>query len=405
MNSYRRMAIILTLTAFTFCSAGAQAQKDQTESNDRERAEALQLFEAHKMPEAAALLEKVAARRPNDVVVAERLGVALLDRASTQTDPAKRKADRLAARASLLHAKQLGDNSDLCRVLLDGIPEDGSESPFSTNTEVQAAMQRGEALFAKGDFDGAIAQYSLALQLDPKLYLAAVYAGDMYFRQHKPDQAGQWFARAIQIDPNQEVAYRYWGDTLLQQGRMKEARDKYIQGVVADPYMNTSWGGLNQWVRANGVTYNKIKIQLPTPPTTDEKGHTDLTMNVNEFNADSIGTTSWLAYSITRGVWQREKFASEFPNEKTYRHSLKEEVDGLSSAIAVFIANQKKTPQDKPDSRLLLLSKLKADGMLEPYVLLMLPDAGIAKDYPAYRAAHRDKLIAFVDKYLVPAAK
>jgi tetratricopeptide (TPR) repeat protein len=404
MNSYRRLAIILTLTAFTFCSAGAQAQKEQTESNDAERAEAMQLFEAHKMPEAAALLEKVAARRPNDLVVAERLGVALLDRAATQTDPAKRKADRLAARASLLHAKQLGDNSDLCRVLLSGIPEDGSESPFSTKTEVQAAMQRGEALFAKGDFDGAIAQYSLALQLDPKLYLAAVYAGDMNFRQHKPDQAAQWFARAIQIDPNQETAYRYWGDTLLQQGRMKEARDKYIQGVVADPYRQTTWGGLNQWVRANGVKYNQIQMKLPQPPTTNAQGQTNITVDPNSLKDGGDGA-AWLAYSMSRALWQGEKFAKEFPAEKTYRHSLKEEVDALSVAVSVFDQENKKRLQGEPDPRLVLLSKLKADGMLEPYVLLMLPDAGIAKDFPAYQAAHRDKLLAFVDQYVVPPAK
>jgi len=355
------------------------------------------------MPEAAALLEKVAARRPNDVVAQESLGVALLGRSSTQTDPAKRKADRLQARAALLRAKELGDNSDLCRVLLSGIPEDGSESPFSANREVQAAMERGEALFAKGDFDGAIRQYSLALDMDPKLYRAAVYIGDMYFRQQQAEKAGEWFARAIQIDPNQEVAYRYWGDALLGQRRMKEAREKYLQGVVADPYKQTTWGGLNNWVKQNGVSYNKISMQLPKPPAVDAKGQTNITVDPNSLK-NTGDSAAWLAYSMSRALWQRDKFAKEFPAEKTYRHSLKEEVDALNAAVSVFDQNQKKNPAADADARLVLLSKLKADGMLEPYVLLMLPDAGIAQDYPAYRATHRDQLIGFVDKYVVPAA-
>jgi hypothetical protein len=38
------------------------------------------------------------------------------------------------------------------------------------------------------------------------------------------------------------------------------------------------------------------------------------------------------------------------------------------------------------------------------FVLLMHPDQEIARDYEAYQAAHRDKLMEFLDKYLVPEA-
>jgi hypothetical protein len=37
-------------------------------------------------------------------------------------------------------------------------------------------------------------------------------------------------------------------------------------------------------------------------------------------------------------------------------------------------------------------------------VLLIKPDAEIARDYTAYETAHRDKLIQLLDKYLVPPA-
>lgn len=39
--------------------------------------------------------------------------------------------------------------------------------------------------------------------------------------------------------------------------------------------------------------------------------------------------------------------------------------------------------------------------MLEPYVLLSAADDGIARDYPAYRAAHRDRLHAYVERYVL----
>ena len=383
--------------------AGLAAQTQQQPVDDPERQEGLRLYKEHKMPEAAALLEKVAARRPNDAVVHEALGSALLSRAETLPDPALRKADRLHARAELLHARELGDNSDLCRVLLAMIPEDGADITYSESKDVQDAMGRGETSFAKGDFDQAIEEYSRALEMDPKLYLAAVYVGDMYFRQNKMEQAGEWFARAVQIDPNKEVAFRYWGDSLLHQGKMKEARAKYIEGVLADPYQHTSWGGLNNWVKTNNLSYKKVvAIQLPKAPVSDAQGHTNITIDPATLGKKD-GGEAWMMYSMERALWQGEKFSKEYPKEKTYRHSLKEEASALSLTATVFDENQRRKKIKEPDPSLVFLSQLKSNGMIEPYVLIVLPDGGIAQDYAAYRDANRDKLSAFIDQYILPS--
>src|SRR5215469_8507824 len=277
-------------------NAGVAAQTKDQPVDDPERQEGLRLYKEHKMPEAAALLEKVAARRGNDAVVHEALGSALLSRAETLLDPARRKADRLHARKELLRAKELGDNSDLCRVLLAMISEDGADIAYSESKDVQDAMARGETAFAKGDFDQAIQEYSRALEMDPKLYFAAVYVGDMYFRQKKMDEAGEWFARAVQIDSNKEVAYRYWGDSLLLQGKMKDARAKYIEGVVADPHQHTSWGGLNNWVKTNGLAYQNVSIQLPKAPAFDSKGGATITVDPATLGKKD-GGEAWIAYS------------------------------------------------------------------------------------------------------------
>lgn len=97
----------------------ASSQKPQQgvdwNPQDPDRVQAFQLFEQHKLPAAAMLLETVVAKYPRDVVAHERLGTALLSRSSTQSDPDKRKADRLQARAELMRARELGDNSDPAR--------------------------------------------------------------------------------------------------------------------------------------------------------------------------------------------------------------------------------------------------------------------------------------------------
>jgi tetratricopeptide (TPR) repeat protein len=403
MHIQRLLVVTVIFTGLSPFTGFAQSSSAKSNPDDPERQQAMQFYDQHKLPEAAALLEKVVARYPEDVVAHEALGSSLLSRAATWNDPERRKADRIHSRAELLRAKELGDTSDLCKTLLAAIPEDGSESSFSENKEVEAAMQRGEAAFARGEFEDAIAGYQQALALDPKLYYAALDIGDSYFRLKKTEQAGEWFTRAIQIEPNEETAYRYWGDALMADGQMKEARAKLIEGLVANPYRQTSWNGLNNWISQNHVSYKELPIKLPQAPTVDAKGNSTITVDPSSGNKDDA-SAAWLTYSMERVLWHNEKFAKESPKEKTYRHSLKEEASALSMVATVFEESQQKKKAESPDPALILLSQMKAEGMLEPFVLLMHPDQGISQDYAAYQAAHREKLIQFVDEYILPQA-
>jgi hypothetical protein len=58
------------------------------------------------------------------------------------------------------------------------------------------------------------------------------------------------------------------------------------------------------------------------------------------------------------------------------------------------------SPSDTP-SPFADLKRLNDADVLEAYVLLSAADEGIAKDYPAYRAAHRDRLNAYLREFIV----
>jgi hypothetical protein len=85
---------------------------------------------------------------------------------------------------------------------------------------------------------------------------------------------------------------------------------------------------------------------------------------------------------------------------------LKEEAEALDAMVAVLApdaASLKKA--EKMDASLLALVQIDHDGLLEPFVLLNRADPEIAKDYPAYRASHRDKLYEYMDKYVLAKPK
>jgi tetratricopeptide (TPR) repeat protein len=393
--------------AILICLAAAAASKAQAPSSapaadDPDRQRAFQLYGQHKMPEAVPLLETVTDRYPTDTAAHEALGVALVSLAATENSPTAAKADRLHARRELLRARELGDTSDLSRIMLAGIPENGETAQLSAKPEVDAALREGEAAFSRADWAGAIAAYSRAWQQDSSSRLAALYLGDTYYRVKDMERAGEWYAKAIQVDPNQEVTYRYWGDALLAQGKIREARAKYIEGIAADPYRATSLAGLHKWLLETSLALKKPPVTLPAAPSVAANGKTTISVDP-DIPGKNGAAGAWLMYSLERTLWRKGKFQSEYPGEGAYRHSLKEESSALTAVIDTYRDLSGKDPSQRDDS-LERLVKLGDEGLLEAFVLLVHADSQIVQDFPAYRDAHRDKLIEYLDEYVVPPA-
>jgi len=367
-----------------------------------ERQHALEVYDSQNLVAALPLLEKVALSYPNDPVVLSRLGFALYANSIDQKDPARREEMRSRARSVLLKSQSLGDNSNLTQMTVDALAgPDNSQIPFSKIQAAETAIREGEAAFTHGDMDQAIAAYKRALEADPQLYDAALYAGDSEFKKAMTsndsrfrsdhfDAAGVWFSKAIAINPNIETAYRYWGDALEAQGKTNEARDKFVDAIVAEPYSRRSYVGLTQWGQRHNVKLGHPRIVPPSSMTTEGS---KTTLNVDPRTLDSQdGSNEWLVYDLTRVAWRQADFFKNYPEEKAYRHSLKEEAAALrlvAEACAKDVKSGKvKTLEPSLDS----LVKLNDVGLLEAFILFARSDAGIARDYPAYRTTNRDKL-------------
>lgn len=395
--SHRKLLVTL-LTLFLLSVAIASPTQAQTETAQLKQ-KASKLLEENKYTEALPLLEKIAAAEPNDGETQFFLAFALLGQATNTKDDAARKALRVRARQAFVKAKSLNYDEPKLDALILGLPEDGSDSPgFTSNTKANQLMEEGEALFSQGKADEAIKKYQEALEVDPKLYHAALYTGDVFMQKGDFAKAEIWYQKAIAIDPNKETAYRYSATPLMKQHKTDEARDRYIEAFIVEPYSRFARGGLIQWGQATQTQLAHPDIKVPTDVTFDEKGDAKINLDASALlGGKDDGSFAWISYGATRSTWRKEKFAKTFPNEKTYRHSLAEEADALRSVVSVATADKK----NKLSPSLTRLKKLDEEGLLESYILLARPDDGIALDHPAYLKQNRDKLRRYVAQYVV----
>jgi tetratricopeptide (TPR) repeat protein len=395
-------ALFFALLAMAFCLASAQSKPSDDEATMALRKQALELYRQGKFVDAMPLLGQLSMANPDDFVVKEHWAYCILEYSKTQTDPEQRKASRVKARQLAMEAKKQGDEGELLQVLLS-LPEDGADLKFSDRADVDQAMKTAEANRARGDLDKAREGYLHVLELDPKNYEATVYVGDAYFSQRAYDSASEWFAKAIKLGPEKETAYRYWADALAASGKNDEARRKYIEAVLAQPYTRSPWLALRQWSDRMKQPFNAILLQNQS----SRKKPEDKPVNLDEqpLKEGNPEAAAWQAYDATRQTWQQTKFKKEFPQEGAYRRTLREEAEALDAMVAVLApdaASIKKA--EKLDPSLLALIRVDHEGLLEPFVLLNRADRDIAKDYPAYRAAHYEKLYRYVDEILLPKA-
>ena len=398
----RRQTLTLSLTIL-FLLVSPLCAPLRAQEPDPDRTRAFQLYEEAKYTEALPLFEKLAAKYPADREVIKTYGFLVMGQTAYVKDAAARKEARRRGRELLVKAQQLGADDPLLRSMLESVPADGGDdAKISAKKEAEDAMREGEAAFAKKDFAKAIEMYQLALLFDPNLYEAALFIGDCYYATAEQRKAAEWFARATTINPDRETAYRYWGDSLMKQGRVTEAGDKFVEAYLAEPYSRMSRSSFLSWGERVNINLNHPQVNIPTDVTAQGPGQVTINVDPNSLKKDdkSGAGAAWLTYGIVRVNWSKTEFTKQYPDEKKYRHSLKEEAAALRSALKSYQGQQAKNPQST-DPSLQLLAKLDKEGLLESFILLALPDEGIAQDYPEYRRTHLEDLRRYVKQYVL----
>lgn len=397
VNNAARLALLLCCLSILCQPVAALAQAGESAQEMEQKVS--ELMKRQQYTEALPLLEKLVTAQPDNPRTQFYLGFALIGQATNTKDEATRKALRARARGAFIKSKELGITEPVVDALIQSLPPDGADSKaFSQNVEANKLMNEAEALFTRGKLEDALGNYQKALQLDPKIYEAALFSGDVHTQRGNFQQAEIWYQKAIAIDPNRETAYRYSATPLMKEGKLDQARDRYVEAFISEPYNRFSTAGLSLWAQTTNTRLAHPAIDVPTDVTFDEKGDAKINLNMSALlGGKEDGSFAWISYGATRSMWRKEKFAKTFPGEKQYRHSLEEETDALRSVLAVATSDKKV----KLSASLAKLKKLNDEGLLEAYILLARPDDGIAADHSAYLKRERDKLRRYVVEYIL----
>ncbi len=383
------------------CLAAAGLLVWMASAQEDEAARANVLYGAGKRIDALPLYEDLAKAHPGEQMYQERLADCLGAKAMQLSDPAEVKAVRTRERDAAKRAVELGDTAEYVRLMANIDPNEPLLGSISGPGK--ALLAEAEKAFTAGDFSTAMAKYTAAAEADPKLYEAPLYAGDTAYTQHDLKTAARWFARAIAVDPTRETAYRYWGDALLKYGDdPMAAKTKFIDAIVAEPYNRLAWQGLKQWAQIEKAVLLAPKIERPAAPAVDAKKPNNINITIDPDATDEKkhpGGYAWMGYSMARAAFRGDGFKQAFPNEKEYRHTLKEE-DTALSAVAEIV-KEGKIKWEKLDESLRNLIDLNDAGMLDCWILISGADDGIAQDYDAYRKEHRQLLHDYLERFVV----
>jgi Flp pilus assembly protein TadD len=394
------LVLLLCLCAMPparFAANAAQQNAAPAKPNagdQQKRQIAVELFRQGKRLQALPLLEELVQKTPQDAELLVDLAASLIEHAATFSSEDAAAKERFRARDLVQKAWALGNYSPLTenlRQLLRDLPANGAIK-FSDNPAVESAMDAGEAAFARRDFPAALTAYAKALELEPTNYSAALFTANTYDRMNDFARASQWYERSMRLDPNIETAFRYDADMLARQGDMAKARSMLIAAAVAEPYNKIVWREIRAWALINHTAFKLVYVPIP----------------IEDSGQPAQLLPAWRAYHAVIADWRKGgKFQKHFPQEAAYRHSLPEESEALTAAAGVL----ETLKQDDKDSKLLaddtapgLLLRLHETGLIDPYVLFSLGDDGIARDYDAYRAANRNKLKHYMDKFVMPPA-
>ena len=143
------------------------------------------------------------------------------------TKPPAGAASTMSRGWAAVEAGQWAEAQRLADAVIDGAPqEDG--------VEAQAYLLRGLARSNRRDFDGALADYEVVLQIQPDSVPCRVNQSAVLHTLGRFEEALNAAERALALDPGHPVAHNNRGLMLRELGRLEEAEGALRRALQCD---------------------------------------------------------------------------------------------------------------------------------------------------------------------------
>lgn len=183
----------------------------------------------------------------------------------SETEPGG-KVDLEAAKSHLKKAQDFFKLESLDKA------QDEYQQALANNPDSAAAhFGLGYCLEMKNDVRGAIKEYLVAKQLDPKHFEARTHLGDIYVSMGIFDKAIQEYRSALEIDPHYAQGLIKIGLVYRKQGMLEEASDAFRSAMEIDPESKLAIYNYASCQKDRGnlkgacVELDRIKEKVKTP--------------------------------------------------------------------------------------------------------------------------------------------
>jgi len=156
-----------------------------------------------------------------------------------------------------------------------------ADTVFGEN--VSDYLRRAKSNINKGDFNGALADYNIAIELKPDLADAHYTLGVLYWQQGEFDQAADQLHAAIQHEPKYAEAHYTLGTVLKQQGKLPEAATSLREALRLQPDLAGAHTTLAAVLRQQGDTAGAAE---------EAKAAATLSANTTNLQAAEFSTNS-----------------------------------------------------------------------------------------------------------------
>src|SRR5262249_30212488 len=118
-----------------------------------------------------------------------------------------------------------------------------------------AYYNRGEILYERGDYEGAIADFSAMINIDPSLPAAYNHRGLAYAAKGQHERAAADYTEALRRTPAYAAAYRNRGASYAALGEEEKAMVDHIEAMRRAPKVAAGFEGFAKlWTGAGGAS-------------------------------------------------------------------------------------------------------------------------------------------------------